>query len=1081
MGIVYRAEQREPIRRHVALKLIKRGMDSDQVLARFAAERQALALMKHRNIARVLDAGTVDDGRPYFVMELVDGLPITEFCDVRALSVHERLNLFLSVCSGIEHAHQKGLIHRDIKPGNVLVEDVEGAPTPRVIDFGLAKAMHQPLIAETLHTQVGTVMGTLAYMSPEQASGRISDIDTRTDVYALGVLLYELLTGLLPFESERLQSVGLAEAQRILNEEDPPRPSTQLSHLGARGNSAAIQRAAGEPRALARILEGDLDWIVLKAIEKRPERRYGSVQQLAADLENYLNDRPVQASPPSLSYRFRKFVRRHRLLTLNLALGLLVLTLATATSLSFAFEAHRERAQALAERSRAESGRRVALGAFDFDKSPTIALAHAISALEIVDSAEGRRLAQRALARPVGFQLDPWGAEASQVQFSPDGRFLAAAGGLTALWDTNFVSRILADASRPTARMAFNQDARTVTSVELRTNTLRTWTLADGQQLLERDFPDAPALTIDLTPDGAQVVQLARVDGVGTRVTYSSLEGAPAPGEDVRSRLVAADLAPYGSVGARGETSPYAIGPTGSRFAWSDQHDVFVVSVDDLATAEPIKLTGHSADVFSLSFSGDGSSLASYDRDGGIRVWSLGAAGSSAPEQRSPIIRTGPGWPGSIHLGGAAARLAVTTSVRSSVLVWDLEASPAARPTAIALGDLQIYTATFHPRGNALAIATTSGVVFFPIREWSSELDSRLEFAEALSWSPSTHSLVSFNSGTMQLATTPLQPHAAGSDRLWSWPEEIIGRSGRAAAPFALDPEGRFVVLAAAFGPIRAVPLEQGDPRVLGGIAGGIDTLDLDPTGNLLAIAASTTRRRSASRELLLWRLDTGNELLRVDVGRGQVRDLALLNDGTLWTARDSGVDRWVAFSSGQVAPAPTRILPEGARRIAVDRRGSLIALLLESGVFVLHQPDSTKPADSQVPVELVGHRSDRGVTSIAVDPTGRFVASADSEGIVRVTVSDPLSHDAPYPYVLVGHDSPVVGLAFHGNGQSLAASAVDGSVRLWRLPEGRPLLALDQEGFLEVIRAHTNLRLAVEEETGAISVETEPLIRWEE
>jgi serine/threonine protein kinase/tetratricopeptide (TPR) repeat protein len=324
MGTVWMADQAEPIRRRVALKVVKEGMDSKQVLARFEAERQALALMDHPNIAKVLDAGRTSSGRPYFVMELVKGKPITASCDEKRLGVRERLELFGAVCRAVQHAHQKGIIHRDLKPSNVLVAPYDGKPVVKVIDFGVAKATGQRLTDKTLFTGFGALVGTPEYMSPEQAEVNNQDIDTRSDVYSLGVLLYELLTGSTPLTRKRLKEAALLEVLRVIREEEPPRPSTRLST--AEGLPTLAANRGTEPAKLTRLVRGELDWIVMKALEKDRNRRYETANGFAADVQRCLHDEPVEACPPSASYRIVKFVRRNR--GPVLAAGVFVLLLA---------------------------------------------------------------------------------------------------------------------------------------------------------------------------------------------------------------------------------------------------------------------------------------------------------------------------------------------------------------------------------------------------------------------------------------------------------------------------------------------------------------------------------------------------------------------------------------------------------------------------------------------------------------------------------------------------------------------------------------------------------------------------------
>ena len=311
MGEVWEAEQHEPVRRRVALKLVKWGMDTKEVLARFESERQALVLMSHPNIARAFEAGASDEGRPYFAMEYVKGLPITAYCDAQRLDTRRRLELFRQVCEGVQHAHQKGVIHRDIKPSNILVAVEDGHPVPKIIDFGVAKATSQRLTERTLFTELGQWIGTPEYMSPEQAELTSLDVDTRTDVYSLGVVLYELLAGAQPFDSEELRSAGFDEMRRRIREDEPPRPSTRVSSLGPGSELAAERRRTDRP-GLVQTLRGDLDWIVMKALEKDRTRRYASPSELSADVGRYLRNEPVEASPPGTTYRLRTFVRRHR-------------------------------------------------------------------------------------------------------------------------------------------------------------------------------------------------------------------------------------------------------------------------------------------------------------------------------------------------------------------------------------------------------------------------------------------------------------------------------------------------------------------------------------------------------------------------------------------------------------------------------------------------------------------------------------------------------------------------------------------------------------------------------------------------
>lgn len=383
MGEVWLAEQSAPIRRRVALKLIKAGMNSREVIARFESERQALALMDHPTIAKVFDAGTTPNGTPYFVMEYVAGIPINEYCDKHRLTMRQRLELFVQVCQGVQHAHQKAIIHRDLKPSNILVTEVDDCAAPKIIDFGVAKAVSQKLTGETLFTQRGALIGTPEYMSPEQADSGGADIDTRTDVYSLGVVLYELLVGELPLDFKQIRHLAFHELLRRLREEDAPRPSTKFRTLGDESSITARNRRT-EPNALSKELRGDLDAIALKALDKDRARRYASPSDLAADIGRYLTDEPVLAAAPSLAYRGQKFVRRHRWgVASSVAVGLALIALAVVMAVQSArIAAERDRAN-----REAEAARRVSdflVGIFTVS-DPDHARGNSITAREILD------------------------------------------------------------------------------------------------------------------------------------------------------------------------------------------------------------------------------------------------------------------------------------------------------------------------------------------------------------------------------------------------------------------------------------------------------------------------------------------------------------------------------------------------------------------------------------------------------------------------------------------------------------------------------------------------------------------------
>jgi serine/threonine protein kinase len=656
MGLVWVAEQTEPVKRRVALKVIKPGMDSARVLHRFEAERQALAMMDHTNIAKVLDAGSTAEGRPYFVMELVKGVPITRYCDELHLTLRERLELFVPVCQAIQHAHQKGIIHRDIKPSNVLVAVQDGQPMPKVIDFGVAKALHHQLTDESVYTEIGQVIGTLEYMSPEQAELSALDIDTRADVYALGVLLYELLTGTTPLDPKRLRSAGYTEVVRLIREVEPPRPSTRLSQSKESLTSLSLQRRT-DPGRLVKEVRGELDWIVMKCLEKDRTRRYETANSLAHDVTRYLWDEPVEACPPSRRYRLSKFVRKHRAGLLAAVVFAIVLLLAAGVSTWLAVRA--TVAEGKTRAALTEARRRTAIQMLERGLGLCEQHQEARGMLWLARSLQELPAADDPLNETIRANLSNWAGslhqlkgvlphqgEVRSVTFSPDGRLaLSASEDTTAqLWSVATgqpVGPALQHAG-PVMVAVFSPDGRTVLTGSA-DKTARLWSTATSQPLgsampLQSTvnavaFDPSGKLALTCGDDGtAHLWSVATARPQGPPLHHQGAIRAVAFSPDGRTFLTASD---DGTARLWSVTTGQAVAPPlqhegpvrcavfsrdGKKVLTGSERTARLWSV---ASGKPVAPPlPHQDTVWSVAFSPDGQTVLTGSADKSARLWS---------------------------------------------------------------------------------------------------------------------------------------------------------------------------------------------------------------------------------------------------------------------------------------------------------------------------------------------------------------------------------------------------------------------------------------------------------------------------
>jgi len=1010
-GVVYLAEQEEPVRRKVALKVIKLGMDTRQVVARFEAERQALALMDHPNIARVLDAGATTTGRPFFVMELVRGIKITHYCDQHTVGTRQRLELFIQVCQAVQHAHQKGVIHRDLKPSNILVTENDGVAVPKVIDFGIAKATEGRLTDQTLFTAFDQFLGTPAYMSPEQAALTSVDVDTRSDIYSLGVLLYELLTGRTPFDTQALLAVGLDEMRRTIREQAPQRPSALVTTMAQGELSKAAGHRGTEAPKLVHYLRGDLDWIVMKCLEKDRKRRYETANGLANDLRRHLNCEPVVARPPSRLYEFQTTVRRH---TFGFAaVGVVMVTLAIGAVVSRleAVRAHRaeqEQARLGSAAVAAEQGMRresyaramllgyEALQAGDYDVvrevlGQTRAFATARDGTNggpRVPAWEWRRLAYEA-RDGAAFRLASCAGVVQSLAVSSDGQWLASgdSAGHVSLWRRpahDVIARWPMGAN--VVRLAFSPDSRCL-AAGCWDGTLRILGIPSGKTNAEFRAQDG-ILQVRFSPDGHRVAFASNSDfsiadaetGAVERSVSSPWANGVAVSPDFQT-VVRAPIA-GGLVFCRGGTNLTLSGVAGDLFG------------------------GHGHEI-----SPDGRWLATALADHSVEIWSL--------QELRAVRRLLGHTKAVLELSWSAdSRLLAGSGSDQTICIWDVARGRLLR--CLRGHDGPVETVVFSPDGRLLF----SGGKDTSIRAWTSlEVEPQ---PDALPMVPGTGSASFAGGGRYLCACTPLGPRLVETSPAWRIYDFLTGPGSL----YGLSADARWVATTYPQSNLCQLLRRDTNGLVLAASHPGVTRSDLIPVfsrdAHRLAIAGTDGR-------VEVWDIEPWRLAARWEAGGLQAGVGGLLFDppGRRLFVRDFHKDaavgevasgRWMWFHEEHQDPdnhiSSLDVSPDNRMVVTCSYRGTVLLW-------------TCAPGEEPRPLRTITRHS-AGAWSVAFSPDGRYVAVGGFDGGIELwdlRLGMLVS-------TLKGHRQPVWALAFNPEDDSLVSVSPE-EVRVWRVNKG--------------------------------------------
>jgi WD40 repeat protein/serine/threonine protein kinase len=1011
MGIVYMAEQQRPVRRRVALKIIKLGMNNRQVIALFKAEGQTLAMMDHASITKVFDVGTTDNGRLFMVMELVSGIKITEYCDQHRLSTQDRLELCVQVCQAIQHAHQKGIIHRDLKPSNILVGHNEGVPVPKVIDFGVAKVIEQKLNDKTLFTEFQALVGTPAYMSPEQADLSSVDIDTRSDIYALGVLLYELLTGKPPFDSQAMLKSGLDGMLRTIRETEPPRPSKRLSTLPREELTAlARQRGTEAPRLLS-LVRGDLDWIVMKCLEKERARRYETANALAMDIKRHLNTEPVVARPPSQLYEFQKTVRRHKFGFAAATALIIVLAAGVLTSTWQAVEATRARNAEFTQRIAAQDAQ--AQAAVLQKKAE----AERQRAEEQLTRSEWLVYASKIMLAQTNFQVDDGGLARHYLDECPlkmrgwEHRYL---------WTRINAKQTLVGHAGQVRSVAFSPDGKRIVTGSW-DQTAKVWDAETGQELLTLQGHTAWVWSVAFSPDGKRIIT-----GAGEWDRSGDLPGEAMVWDAETGQVLLAlkghTAAVFGAV----------FSPDGRRIVTGSRDGT--VRVWEAETGqEVLALKTHTPPLHSVVFSPDGQRILTGGGDG-AKLWDAEAGQQLLAVKADRVL--------SVAFSPDGQRI-LTGSSDKTASVWEAETGQ--EVLTLTGHTTWVGSVAFSPDGRR--IVTGAGERGPPgpgeVKVWDAEKGQEL---------------LSLKGHTNQVWSVAFSPDgqrvvSGGADqtaRVWDAEkgQEIPTLKGHRdfVSSIAFSPDSRRIVTGSGDNTAKVWDTETGKERITIKVhaaapgdwpVAGVWSVTFSPDGQRIVTGCQ-------DRTAKVWDAETGQELLALKGHTAAVRGVAYSPDGQRIV---TGASEWDRPGPGgaKVWDAET-----GQELLTLEHPGGVtsVAFSLDGRRIATGSWDQTaKVWDAETGQEvftLQGHT--RGVTGVAFSPNGRQIVTSSQDQTAKVWDADT----GRQVFALRGHTGAVTGVAFSPNGQRIVTGGDDRTARVWEAETGQEVLVL--KGHTEMV-----------------------------